>query len=208
MRTEALIRDLAAELRPVRPLGSPLVRFGRWAAVAAAWVGVGVAAIGVRSDVLAVMRDPRFMLNVALPVVLGMAATVAAFLGSVPDRRSRWSTLLPGVVMTAWLLLVVVGVFLVGQAHPGAGVKCLRNLVALSVPPGLLLYFMLRRAAPLAGGSIGGLAALGVAALAHAGTRFVCHNDGALHILVWHVGFVVLLGALGAIVGRTRFRGA
>jgi hypothetical protein len=206
MTTEALIRDLAAELQPVRPLGRPLVRFGRWAAVAAAWVAGGVAVIGVRADVVAVVRDPRFILHVAVPLVLAAVATVVAFLTSVPDRRSRWSALVPAAVTAAWLLVVVLGVFLAGQGHAGTGLKCLRNLLLLSLPPGLLLYFMLRKAAPLGGGAIGLLAALGVAALAHAGTRFVCHNDGALHILVWHLGFVLLLTALGAVVGRARLR--
>jgi hypothetical protein len=50
------------------------------------------------------------------------------------------------------------------------------------------------------------LAAVGMSALAHAGTRFVCHNDGALHVLLWHCSFVLLVGAAGILVGRASFR--
>jgi hypothetical protein len=106
-------------------------------------------------------------------------------------------------VVTSWLALVVAGTLSAGGGHVGAGVRCIRNLVAFVVPPGLLLFFMLRRAAPLDGGAVGTLAAVGMAALAHAGTRFVCHNDGALHLLVWHCTFVVVLGGVGILVGRS-----
>jgi hypothetical protein len=78
--------------------------------------------------------------------------------------------------------------------------------VALGVPPGLLLYFMLRKAAPLDHGTVGMLAAVGTLALAQVGTRFVCHNDGALHIVVWHYSFVFVLGGAGVAIGRALFR--
>lgn len=206
MKTEVLIQDLVGQLQPVRPLGHPLARFGRWAGVTAAWVAGGVAAMGVRADLAAVLRAPTFLLHVALPVALGAAATMAAFAASVPDRKNRWWTFAPGVVMASWLLLVIVGVFSTADGHAGAGARCIRNLFAFSVPPGVFLCLMLRRAAPLNGRAIGMLAAVGVAALAHVGTRFVCRNDGALHVLVWHCGFVLLLGGLGILAGRGLFR--
>jgi len=165
---------------------------------------LGVAAIGVRGDFAAVSRDLTFLLHVALPVASGVAATIAAFLASVPGQKNRWSTF--GIALLAsWLLLVGIGA-LSGPGHVGAGVKCIRSMVALSVPPGLLLYFMLRRAAPLDRGTTGLLSALGVAALAHAGTRFLCHNDGALHVLAWHCAPLLLLGGVGILVGRALFR--
>jgi len=201
VKTEELIQDLAAQLQPVKPLRHPLARFGRWAAVTAAWVAVGVAAIGVRADLAAMAHAPAFLLYVALTVALGAATTLAAFTASVPGRTSRWWTFAPSAVIASGLLLVVLGVLSAGDGYAGAGVKCVRNLLALSVPPGLLLCLMLRRAAPLDGRAIGALAAVGVAALAHAGTRFVCRNDGALHLLVWHCGFVLLLGGLGILAG-------
>jgi hypothetical protein len=202
MNTEALIQELAAQMRPVRPLGHPLGRFARWATVAAAWVTGGIATIGVRADLAAVSRAPIFLLRVALAVALAAAATVAAFMASIPGRRNHWWALAPTVVMASWFLLEVVGVLAAGDEHAGAGLRCLRNLVAFSVPPGLLLCVMLRRAAPLDGGAIGVLAAVGVAALGHVGTRLVCHNDGALHVLLWHCSFVLSLGGLGVLAGR------
>jgi hypothetical protein len=206
MRTEALIRELAAQVRPVRPVGHPLARFAGWAAVAAVWIAAGVSVVGIRTDFAPASRAPGFVLDIVLPLALGLAATLAAFVASVPGRNSRWWTLIPAAVVASWLALVLVGALSTGSGHVGAGVRCIRNLAAFSVPPGLLLYLMLRKAAPLDRGTVGMLAAGGMSALAHVGTRFVCHNDGALHVLAWHCSFVLLLGAVGILVGRALFR--
>ena len=206
MTTDALIRQLAAQARPVRPLRPPGVRFVGWVLFAAAWVTAGIAAVGARIDVGAALRDPTFVPSVALPAALGVAATMSAFVASVPGRGRRWPALIAGALLAAWLSLVVIEIATTGGGSLGAGVRCMRNLAAFGAPPGLLAYFMLRRAAPLARGATGLFAALGAAALAHAGTCFVCRNHGALHILVWHLAFVLLLAGAGVLVGRTFFK--
>lgn len=206
MRTEALIRELVAQVRPVRPVGHPLARFGGWALAAAVWIAAAVAVVGVRNDLAAAARMPGFAPHVLVSVGLGVAATVVAFFASVPRRRTRWSTLALCAVVASWLALIVVSAISADGGHAGTGLRCIRNLAAFSVPPGLLLYLMLRRAAPLDRGTVGLFAALGTAALAHVGTRFVCHNDGALHILVWHCSFVLATAAVGVVVGRALFR--
>lgn len=206
MMTEALIQELAAQARAVRPIGHPLARFGGWAVVAAVWIAGGVAALGVRTDFAAAARAPTFVADVVLPLAGGLGATVAAFVASVPgSKRRRW-TVISALAVASWLLLVAGGSVSAGAGHVGAGVRCIRNLVVFSVPPGLVLCVLLRRAAPLDRGTIGMLAAVGVSALAHVGTRFVCHNDGARHVLMWHCSFVLLLAGIGVLAGRTLFR--
>jgi hypothetical protein len=206
MRTEALIHELVAQARPVTPVRRPLVRFGGWAVASTVWIAAVVTAVGIRNDLAAASRVPGFALHVVLPLALGLAATVAAFVASIPRRNSRSATLILAAVVASWLILVVGGALSEGGESAGTGVRCIRNLVAFSVPPGLLLYLMLRRAAPLDHGTVGMIAALGTGALAHVGTRFVCHNDGALHILVWHCSFVFVIGGVGILIGRALFK--
>lgn len=205
MTTEALIQELSAQVRPVRLVGHPLARFAIWVAVAALWIAAGATAIGIRADVAIAARTSAFLLAVVLPLALGLAATGAAFVASVPGRNYRWWSLVAVVAVASWLALMV-SEALSGGGSPGTGIRCLRNLVAFTVPPGLLLCLLLRRAAPLDRGAVGVLAAVGMSALAQAGTRFVCHQDGALHLLVWHCSFVLLVGAAGVLIGRGLFR--
>jgi hypothetical protein len=207
MKTEALIRELAGQVRPVSPLRRPGVRFAGWAAVAVAWLALGVGTVGLRADLAVVARVPAFWVDLALPVLLGLATIFAAFVASVPGGKRRGSTFVVAVALATWLALVGAELALGDHGRAaGPGLKCVRNLVAFSTPPGALLYVLLGRAAPLERGWTGLLAALGTAALAHAGTRFVCHNDGALHILVWHCACVLLLGGMGMLIGRALFK--
>lgn len=206
MKTEALIRELAARVEPVKPVGHPLSSFGAWTVVAAAWIAVAVTAVGVRTDFAAASRTPAFALGLLLPLALGLGAAAAACVSSIPGRNNRWWALIPAAVVASWLLFVGAGALSADHGHVGAGLRCIRNLAAFSLPPGLLLYLMLRRGAPLERGAVGMLATVGTSALAHVGTRFVCHNDGALHVLVWHCSFVLLLGGIGILLGRALFR--
>jgi hypothetical protein len=205
MSTEALIRELAAQVHPVRPVRRPLARFGAWAIVTVVWIAAAVTAIGVRSDYASGWHVTAFARDLALPLALGLVAPILAFVASVPGYSGRWWQLVPVALVASWLVVVVIGLW-GGDGHVGAGVRCIRNLIAFSFPPGLLLYFMLRRAAPLDQGPVGMLAAVGIAALAHVGTRFVCHNDGAVHVLAWHCSFVLLLAGFGGLLGRALFR--
>jgi hypothetical protein len=205
MKTEALIRELAGRAEPVKPVDRPSSSVAVWTAAALVWISASVAAVGLRTDLAAVSRAPAFAWDLGGPLALGIASSMAAFAAGVPGPHGRrWALIAAGALGT-WLL-VVAGGTLAHPGHVGTGVKCLRNLVVFSVPPGLLLHLMLRRAAPLDCGTAGMLAAIATSALAHVGTRFVCHNDGALHVLVWHCSFVLALGGVGMLVGRALLR--
>lgn len=206
MKTEALIRELAARAEPVKPVGHPSSSFATWTVVALAWITASLIVMGLRTDLGAASRAPAFAWNLVLPLAVALASSMAAFAASVPGHHGRrWALIAAGALGT-WLLVALAGAL---GAHPGpagVGFRCLRNLAVFSLPPGLLLYLMLRRAAPLDRGTVGMLATVGTAALAHVGTRFVCHNDGALHVLVWHCDFVLVLGGVGILLGRALFR--
>jgi len=206
MKTEVLIRELAARAEPVKPVGHPASSFAFWTVVALVWIAASVTAVGHRTDLATASRAPTFAWDLVLPSALAFASLMAAFAASVPGAHGRRWALVAAGALGAWLLVVVGAALGSHHGHVGAGVGCLRNLAVFSFPPGLLLYFMLRRAAPLDRGIVGTLASMGTSALAHVGTRFVCHNDGALHVLVWHCSFVLLLSGVGILLGRALFR--
>jgi hypothetical protein len=62
---------------------------------------------------------------------------------------------------------------------------------------------MLRRAAPLDRGRAGSFAALSAASLATLGTQAICANDERWHVLLWHVGPVLLAALAGGALGRS-----
>ena len=82
------------------------------------------------------------------------------------------------------------------------GFPCLRAGLLVALPTGILITWILRRgfvldwsAAGLAGGVLAGLTGLGM-------LEVHCPNLKAIHIMVWHLGVVVVSAALGSAMGR------
>ena len=81
----------------------------------------------------------------------------------------------------------------------GTGIKCLRNILIVAVPPSAFLFYMLRRSVTLNLKTVGFLFVLASTAVGCFGTRFICPNDDPLHFLVWHFVPVILTGCLGTL---------
>ena len=206
MRTEVLIHQLAMELKPVRPLGRPVTRLSLWLLFAVALTSLGIVLIGVRPDLLTAFTNSTFFLRASLSLAVSIIAALAAFTLSVPGSDRRWPSWLLWVPVGGMLLLLGYLFYSAESYLPGVGLKCLRTIVIFSIGGSLLLYFMLKEAAPLRSGTVGLLAALGAAAFANFGTQFVCKIDAPGHFLVWHLVPIVLLCGIGILVGRLVFR--
>ncbi|MFY7781069.1 MAG: NrsF family protein, partial [Tagaea sp.] len=93
-----------------------------------------------------------------------------------------------------------------GAAHLETSWHCVQVIVQTSVPLGLVLGWMLRRAAPLAPVATGALAALAVAAFASATLETFHSLQTATMLLLWHVTSVGAMAAIGAAAGKRTLR--
>ncbi|HTW28671.1 MAG TPA: NrsF family protein [Acetobacteraceae bacterium] len=222
---EALIRELTAELRPVRRLWSPPWRTAVWAAVLVVAAG-GLACVSdLHAIWLRLTGASDMWLAVVGSVVTALTAGLAAFELSLPDRSRAWALLpLPGLAL--WLGASGMGCLrttLIPAARmPTMGEEshCLMFIVGVSVPLSLLLLAMLWRARPLRPGPVAAMGGLAAAAAAASLLSFIHPYDVAASDLVFHtvaVGIVILIvralggRALGAPTssgsGRMRRRG-
>jgi hypothetical protein len=86
-----LIEDLVAKAAPVRRLHPPQVRAGLWLLAVTA---LAAAAILLFSDLglfVQRARDPKLALELVGTLTTGMAAVIAAFYLSLPDRSRLWA---------------------------------------------------------------------------------------------------------------------
>jgi hypothetical protein len=205
MNTENLILALVRDGAPVRPILPPAMRSVVWGAASVAWVAAGSLLLGLRGDLGACIHGPRFLVQLLLLLGATGLSAGAAFRLSTPGEkfsgRALFFALVPLLLWGGWMLLAAGG----SEAGPGTGVHCVRNLLVLGVPPGILLFFLLKRALPLHTGWAGLLATTGAAALADAGTCFICLHENPWHILVWHFLPVAALGLAGIAIGRKFF---
>ena len=198
-QTEQLIERLAAEARPVRRLRQPLHRAGLWLLAVAILIGGAIAAFADWHVFAERAQDPRLVLEMAGTLAAGIAAIVAAFELSLPDRPRRW-LLLPLPALALWLASSGYGCYRLWlTAGPsgwelGESAHCFRFILGASLPLGLSLLIALRRATPLAPLPVGAAGGLGVGALAAFALQFfhpfdVTVMDLAVHAIA--VGLVV-----------------
>jgi hypothetical protein len=188
--------SLLGDLRPVRPLGSPVATLaGLLVGFAAAAVAGGFQTHPYGWHVLSLAQKVVIFGSLAL----GMY-TLASSLVRLMRPGSKYAVspdLLPAVV--GFVLAIVVYALFQPRAdtpYVTRGLSCLALGVAYAVPGGLLSWWWLRRGAALSpklvGATAGGFAGLlGVTVL-----EIHCPNLNLYHILVWHLATLVV-GVLG-----------
>jgi hypothetical protein len=209
---EALIQELASDLRPVRRLAPPLLRALGWLAV----VGALAVALACFADLGAMVRRltaaPDMWLAVAGSTLTAILAAIAAFQTSLPDRKPAWALLpVPGLLL--WVGASGLGClrsWLLPGTHPADLVEargCLVFILGVSVPLSILLVVMLRRGYPLRPNLTAATGGLAAAAAAATLLNFFHPFDAAATDLVVHAGAVVLVVLANRALSGRVFRG-
>ncbi len=197
---ERIKAPLLLSLRPVRPI-APVWVF----ASAFFFVFVAVATIGAFALGMYGVRVLSATSAAAIFFTLGLSAILAAVAIAREMRPAggRHLGVFAFLVSTVGLLIVFALVFHGYDMRDfiRQGIPCLRAGMMFAVPAALIVWFLLWRGfilnAPMAGfaaGTLAGLAGIGMLEL-H------CPNLKAVHIMVWHVGVVLLCGLAGWLIG-------
>jgi hypothetical protein len=202
MKTDQIIEQLAADLTPVRVLAAPWRRALLWLLVVSAISAAAVLRFAHLGAVLPRLTTPRVAIESAATGLTAIAAVVAAFELSLPDRSARWMWL-PVPPLLVWLAASGLGCLRNGlslhepEGLAGDSPHCFLFITALSVPLAVALFAMLRRARPLDALPVAAMGTLGVAATAAAVLQFfhpfdVTVIDLALHLAA--IGLVIVIG--------------
>jgi hypothetical protein len=203
MDNEQLIKSLTADLRPVRPLRSPLLRAALWLG-GAALVSALVVSLSVGVHVFAArVAVPRVAWQCAGEALTAASAVLAALMRSVPGRSPRWALLpVPGCAL--WLGASGLGCLANGwgqRGHLGDSIDeslhCFVFILGASVPLAAALFAALRRAHPIDPLPVATLGTLGVAASAAFVLEFIHPFDVTVIDLALHLGAVGIVMALG-----------
>jgi hypothetical protein len=210
-RTDALIARLAQQPQPQRPLAHPLRRALGWALIALGFGAAMVWAIGLRPDLGERLADARFLVEQGAALATGLAAAVAALALTIPGS-SPLLRLLPVVPAALWLATLSAGCLRDWWHWGTEGLRitpdpaCFAYIALIGSLPGLVLYLMVRRGAPLSPRLTIALAALAAAGLGNFALRFFHMQDAALMVLIWQVGSVALIAVLAGLGGRHLLR--
>lgn len=199
-RVDDLIRALAAEAGPVRRLRPPLLRAMLWLAAVAAAAVLVVAAFADLPLFASRIEDGKLRLELAGTLLTAIAAVIAAFHLSLPDRSAAWS-LLPLPPLALWIGASGYSCWRHWLAHGpdgwslGESADCFLMILGASLPLGVALTLMLRQARPLAPERVAAVGGLGIAAIAALLLQFfhpfdVTFMDLGVHAVT--VGLVIL----------------
>jgi hypothetical protein len=203
-RVDQFQRIVTTSLRPVRPLPSNrtliaifLTLFTAFSLVAAIPAGY----IGFHS--LSVQQRLAYYLVISLCAIWFAVTTTQQMIpGSRRTAHSRW------VIVAALLSVALVSVALFHNfdldRFVRLGIPCLRLGSICALLSGALFWFILRKGfftSPVEASTIAGFFAglAGVAVLA-----LHCPIQNSAHIIVWHLGAMVLGGLGGAVLGTLR----
>lgn len=210
MRTEELVRALAADDRPLPHPGSAIAVAALLGTVVAA--GLFAVLLGPRPDIAAVLTSPRFILKLVVCVSLAGAGLVVVRRFARPDAP-RPRAALP-IALAPVLLLAAVALELAtspsgtwGQRTVGTNaLHCLALVPVLAAVPLAALVLALRSGAPARpalAGALAGLAASGIGASLYA---LNCIDDSPLFVAVWYPLATALVAGVGAAIGARVLR--
>ncbi|MFM2288895.1 MAG: hypothetical protein RL684_2038 [Pseudomonadota bacterium] len=205
--TESLISDLGAQLQPVRPLASPVLRALGWLAFVALAAGLFIARHHALPRFIARNANPATALECAAMLLTGIVAVVAAFHASIPGRSAAWRWA-PVPPLLLWLAGSGLGCLHNGLGLGASGARfgespgCFMFIVVTSLPLALVLGWLLRRARPLEPLPVALLGALGVAALAGFVLQFFHPFDTTVIDLLFHAAAVCTMLVIASGVRR------
>lgn len=205
--TEHLIRRLAADAAPVRRLPPPLLRASGWLFGVAVSAGFAIFWLSDLQEFNRRIQSPKLEAEMIAGLITGIAAIVAAFYLSLPDRSSWW-TALPAVPLAFWLMNSGYNCYSDWIVHRADGwswgdsADCFRFIVGVSLPLGISLLLMIRRARPLAPVRVAAVGGLGVAAIAAVLLQFFHPFDVTLMDLGVHVVAIGLVVLIASLTGR------
>jgi hypothetical protein len=208
MDTERLIRTLAENVEPVRPLASPWVRAAWWTCAAGIYLVLLMVVVPPRVDPAARLQDIGFLAEQGAAFLTGVTAAFAALASSVPGYRRKvvW---LPITFASVWITLVgVAALQTVQSVSPPlqADWRCVPATLIGAAMPAAAIAFMLRRGVPLTPRMTAALGALAATGVGNIGICFFHPHGSSLAVLVWHCGTVLVVAALAAMVGEQFLR--
>ena len=206
MNDKKLIDELVSNHSKVEPITSLKVRFLKWLIICALCLSAGISILGLREDWTTLFTTPIFLIQNLFILIGILIAGIFAIKLSVPNLTTKKSgTKFLYIFGSLWaIILFSVGILNHTSLDELAkfGFGCIRDIVIIGLIPGVALFIFIRQGVVLERKLVGitsMIAAFGIGAF---GVQYTCHNDGALHILVWHFLPLIILGGSGVMIGK------
>lgn len=202
-----MIEQLVATAEPVRRLRPPLVRASLWLLAVAALAAAAILSFSDLNLFAQRVRDPKLALELAGTLATGLAAVIAAFYLSLPDRSRAWA-LAPLPFLALWVASSGYSCYRHWLTFGpdgwalGESAECFSFILGVSLPVSVSLLLVLRRARPLTPVSVAAVGGLGAAGIAAFLLQFFHPFDVTFMDLAVHAVAVGIVVAAASAVAR------
>ena len=211
MSTDALIADMVAK-GAHKPLLHPMKQMAYWLSGVAAYLALVSSYSGFRTDITQKLAEPVYVLELALLFLMAFSAALAALCLSRPDchqmPRIRY---VPFVFLFFWAMTAFAGAsdlsltsicdtFGLGQ------IDCFWHILLFSVPPGIAMFLIIHKGAPVECCWAGTMATWSVTSFGYLGMRLIEMTDNPSHLIVWHALPIMITCMVGMIIGKYALR--
>ena len=212
MKTDDLVALLSTNPEPVDRRSVARTLHVALAAGLIVSLGIALAALGVRSDLMTARAFVFILLKLAFTVgIVGVASMYLTRLAR-PGGERKTSAVLVAIPFGAIAVLSVISLGFAPSSHwdkmivGDQWLECLLSIPIIAIVPFAATIFAVRRAAPtnlVRAGAVAGLIAGGVSAMAYA---LHCTDDSLPFVAVWYGGTIVLCTLAGAALGPRLLR--
>jgi len=198
VRYDAMVERLFPNFQPARPVWPVTARLAAWLTLELAILLVALATH--RADLPQKLHSTKYLLELGLFIGMGTGAALLALRSAIPGREATRNelALVSAAALTAITLISCEPSFDNASLPEfiGAGLPCALFTGMFAALPWLGLFWAVRRGAPLALQSAGGLIGVAAFSFALAVGRLRCPIEDSLHFLTWHM----LPGVLGVLL--------
>jgi hypothetical protein len=211
MNTDQLIDKLVAE-GAQKPLPHPMKQALFWLLGTLVYLAAFSFYMGFRADIAAKFAEPLYIAELVLMSLTAISAGWAALCLSRPDCcQMPWIKYVPFDFLVLWAAVAFLGAENLNGTtilHTATLCQfdCPWHIFLFSLGPGIALFFLVRKGAPVQPYWAGTMATLSVTAFGYLCMRLVEMNDNPAHLLVWHALPVMIMSIAGMLAGKYTLR--
>jgi hypothetical protein len=204
----ALVDRIVARLEPVRPLWPVRRRLMIWLAIEIAVLTQTLIETSNRWTLK--LEHPLYSLEIAFFAGAAVIVAAMALRAAIPGRESApWQSGFAIVLTVAGIAMLFITPMRTDMSlgdFVAIGRSCAWSTCAKAAVPWIALWWAVKRGTPGNGGAAGAMVGAAAMLFSFAIMRLDCPLDEPLHLMIWHLGPVVVVTAISALAGEVWLR--
>ena len=206
--TVSLIKELSADMPPLKKLAHPTLRTLPWIAIGAIYLFAVVQYLGLRHDAALKLQDTSFLFEVGIVAFISMSAALCSSWLCVPDMRGhRWINAVPLTLLGGFFILEVSRLITEGFFMPDIHwTHCQNDGLLLGVIPAASIMFLSKKGSTTQPFMMIAMNVLAVSSASYIGLRFTCSIDMVGHSFILHMLPFIVMGGIAGFAARALYK--